>query len=74
MCEHCGTHCFCAAQKGLLPKTRSGIAALQIAAVHAVAAPQAAAPQALAVQEPAAAPQNIPQDGIAAILQYDSDE
>ncbi len=65
-CEHCGTHCFCAAKKGLLPKTRSANAALQAAVVHAVAAPQP-----VVVQEAAAVLQDVLPHGIAAILEYD---
>ena len=64
VCERCGSHCFCTAESGLMPKTRSAVAAANAA-------------QQLPVQQdlnPAVAPpQEGQQDGIAAILMYDSD-
>lgn len=60
VCERCGSHCFCTAESGLLPKTRSAVAATNAA-------------QQLPVQQAVAPSQDGQQDGIAAILQYDSD-
>lgn len=64
ICERCGSHCFCAAEAGLLPKTRSSSVAVQ-QEPDAVEEQQ----QPDGVQEPAEAPL----DGLAAILQYESD-
>jgi hypothetical protein len=67
ICEQCGTHCFCAAKQGLLPKTRSALVA-----VH----PQVVVEQqGLAIEHDAVALESVaaPLDGLAAILQYDSD-
>lgn len=58
VCERCGTNCFCAAQQGLLPRTRG--AAKNEAAKQVVAAVVNENPVVLA-------------DGLAAIMQYDSD-
>jgi hypothetical protein len=70
LCERCGTHCFCAAEAGLLPKTRGALAAVH--AVTALEAVQEAVQE--AAQEAVVAPQYVLQDGIAAILQYDTEE
>ena len=79
VCERCGSHCFCTAESGLLPKTRSAVAAAKAAQqlpVQQNLNPLVAHPQ-LPVQQdfnPAVAPpQEGQQDGIAAILMYDSD-
>jgi hypothetical protein len=64
VCEHCGTHCFCTAKLGLLPKTRSTLATANVQQQQHAAGP--------AEQQAVAAPQDALQDGIAAILQYDS--
>jgi hypothetical protein len=63
VCETCGSHCFCTAKLGLLPKTRSALATANVQHQHAAAAEHA--PQQHAEQQAVA-------DGIAAILQYDS--
>jgi hypothetical protein len=78
-CERCGTHCFCAAEKGQLPRTRnSGKRAAAAAAASAAAAAASAAAAAVAevieLDELAVADDAIvQQDGIAAILMYESD-
>jgi hypothetical protein len=66
VCERCGSNCFCTAKLGLLPKTRSALAAANAAQMNAAA-------QMHAVQQAVVAPQDEQLDGIAAILQYDSD-
>ena len=65
VCELCGSHCFCAAKAGLLPKTRSAIAAASATQQHAVEQPVQ-----LAVEQPV---QQAVQDSLELILQYDSD-
>ena len=41
MCDYCGTHCFCEAKKGLLPRKRgavggvAGVASPAVAVAHA---------------------------------------
>ncbi len=54
MCERCGTNCFCAAEAGVLPRTRG---AAKNEAVTAAANGHAF----------------VLADGLAAIMQYDSD-
>jgi len=54
VCERCGTNCFCAAEAGVLPRTRGS------AKNEAVTAATNGHPFVLA-------------DGLAAIMQYDSD-
>jgi hypothetical protein len=59
VCELCGSHCFCAAKAGLLPKTRSGSMSASVEQ-----------PVRLAVEQPV---QQAVQDSLELILQYDSD-
>jgi hypothetical protein len=69
MCERCGSHCFCAAVLGLLPKSRSAAAIANSAQQQMVEEDLAASQDVQAV----AAPQDELQFGIAAFLEYDSE-
>ena len=84
VCDHCGTHCFCDAEEGLLPRTRgaavggAGVAAVApMGAVAAAAAPVGGVAAAIAggaaapVDGVAAADNAF--EGIAALFAYDSD-
>ena len=69
VCDFCGTHCFCDAEEGLLPRTRGAAAGL--AAPVAALAANAAAPAA-----DAAAPavvEDVEFEGIVALRAYDDE-
>ena len=72
-CERCGTHCFCAAEKGQLPRTRNSGQRAAAAAASAAAAAAAVAEAIEHVEVAIADDAVVQQDGIAAILMYDSD-
>ena len=83
VCDHCGTHCFCDAEEGLLPRTRGAAVGAGVAAVAPMGAVAAAAAPvggvAAAIAGGAAAPvdgvaaADNAFEGIAALFAYDSD-
>jgi hypothetical protein len=76
VCVRCGSNCFCAAEAGLLPRTRSAHADPNSVMFQAVdAADTAEANQDTEVAHASSAAAQVEmQDGIMAIMQYDSDE
>ena len=84
MCDYCGTHCFCEAKKGLLPRKRGavvGVAGVVYPAVAhaAVLHIHAAAPAVVDAAAPVAAVAAVVEDvapavvdeGILALLAYE---
>jgi hypothetical protein len=84
VCDNCGTHCFCDAKKGLLPRKRRAVVDVAGVAAPAVvddAAPPAAADAAPAIVDNAAPPaaaevapavvENVEFEGIVALRAYD---
>ena len=68
VCDFCGTHCFCDAEEGLLPRTRGAAAGLAApVALAANAAAPAAAPAVVNVVE------DVEFEGIVALLAYDDE-
>jgi hypothetical protein len=71
VCDYCGTHCFCEAKKGLLPRKRGAVVASPVAAAPAVvdaAAPVAAVAAPAVVEDVAPA---VVDEGILALLAYE---
>jgi hypothetical protein len=75
VCDNCGTHCFCDAKKGLLPRKRRAVvdvvdAAPPAAAEAAPAVVDDATPPAAADAAPAVL-ENVEFEGILALSAYD---
>jgi hypothetical protein len=77
VCDNCGTHCFCEANKGLLPRKRRAVVDVTGVAAQAfvdAAAPAAADAAPVVVDEAAPAAvvvENVEFEGILALSAYD---